>query len=300
VTSSKVRTIVVMDTMVSIRTVGRDDPDAVERAFDWFHRIEAACSRFDRGSEVQRLASCAGEPVGVSEILFATAQFALALAEETDGAFDPTVGRRMEQLGFDREYRTGERVTSFVGDDGPVSFRDVHADNDSRTLMLDKPVVLDLGAVAKGFAIDMAARELQSIESFAIDAGGDLFLAGRNEDDAPWTVAIRDPRDANATIAVLEASNAAVCTSGDYLRRNDHGEHHIIDPRTGAPTHEIISATVIAPLAMVADGLGTAAFVLGAERGIALLERHGVEGLLVTSTLEHHRTRGAQQVLSNT
>jgi thiamine biosynthesis lipoprotein len=299
VTSSKVRTIVVMDTMVSIRTVGRDDPDAVERAFGWFHRIESACSRFDRNSEVQRLVTCVGEPVVVSDILFATTQFALAVAAETDGAFDPTVGRRMERLGFDREYRTGERIASSVGDDGRVSYRDVHADNDSRTLMLDKPIVLDLGAVAKGFAIDMAARELHAIENFAIDAGGDLYLSGHNEHDAPWTVGVRDPRDPNATIAVLEASNAAVCTSGDYLRRNDDGAHHIIDPRTGTPTDEILSATVSAPLAMVADGLGTAAFVLGAERGIALLERHGVEGLLVTSTLEHHRTRGAQQVLSN-
>lgn len=297
-TPSKVRTIVVMDTMVSIRTVGRDDPAAVERAFDWFHHIEAACSRFDRRSEVQQLAGRVGEPVEVSDILFATTQFALALAAETDGAFDPTVGLRMEQLGFDHEYRTGERVASQI-DDHAVSFRDVHADTDSQTLMLDKAAVLDLGAVAKGFAIDMAARELRALENFAIDAGGDLYLAGHNEHDRAWTVAIRHPRDPDATIAEIEASNAAVCTSGDYLRRNDAGEHHIIDPRTGAPAREIISATVTAPLAMVADGLGTAAFVLGAERGIALLERHGVEGLLVTSTLEPYRTRGAKQVLSN-
>lgn len=300
--SSSVHTIVVMDTVVSIRVVGCDDRDAtagaVERAFGWFHRIEAACSRFDRTSEVQRLAARVGETVAVSDILFATTQFALALAEETDGAFDPTVGRRMEQRGFDRHYRSGERIATDI-DGTETSFRDVHADPHSQTLTLDAPVLLDLGGVAKGFAVDMAALELRELEHFAIDAGGDLYLAGRNEHDAPWTVGIRHPRNDTETIAVLEVSGAAVCTSGDYLRRNAAGEHHIIDPRNGRPADTIVSATVTAPLAMVADGLSTAAFVLGVERGIALLERHGVEGLLVTSTLDQYRTRGTPEVLSN-
>jgi thiamine biosynthesis lipoprotein len=285
-----------MDTEVSIRVVGRDDPDAVGRAFEWFRRIEQVCSRFDSASELRQLGGRPHQPVVVSDILFETTRFALALAADTDGAFDPTIGHRLEQRGFDRNYRTGEHVSSVAVDGEPATYRDVHVDEHERTLMLDRPLTLDLGAVAKGFAIDMAVRELRDLGDlgdFAIDAGGDLYLAGRNDHDAPWRVAIRHPRDAASTIAELEVSNAAVCTSGDYLRRNDAGEHHLLDPRSGAPAAELISATVVAPLAMVADGLATAAFVLGPRRGIALLERHGVEGLLITPTLEELRTRGA-------
>lgn len=291
--ASTVHTATVMDTQVSIRTVGRDDPAAVERAFEWFRRIEHACSRFDADSEVRQLASRVNEPVRVSEIVFGTASFALALADATDGAFDPTVGQRMERRGFDRNYRTGERTTGVAMDDRPPSYRDVHVDHDEKTLMLGRPLLLDLGAVAKGFAIDMAAQELRPLHHFAIDAGGDLYLSGHNEHDAPWRVGIRHPREPETIIAELDVSGTAVCTSGDYLRRNSDGEHHIIDPRTGEATRDVISATVVAPLAMVADGLATAAFVLGPQRGIALLERHGVEGLLITPTLEHFRTRGS-------
>jgi thiamine biosynthesis lipoprotein len=292
VKASHVHTAVFMDTVVTLRIVGRDDPAAVERAFDWFRRIERACSRFDPDSEVQLLSTCVNEPANVTDILFETTRFALALAEETGGAFDPTVGCRMERRGFDRDYRTGERIASAAGCDESVTYRDVHVDADSRTLMLDRPLVLDLGAVAKGFAIDMAARELAPLEHFAIDAGGDLYLAGHNEYGQPWKVGIRHPRDVQRSIAWLEASNAAVCTSGDYLRRNDAGEHHIVDPRTGASANGVVSATVSAPLAMVADALATAAFVLGPVEGLALLERHGVDGLLITPTLEQLRPRG--------
>jgi thiamine biosynthesis lipoprotein len=293
VKASHVHTAVFMDTVVTIRIVGRDDPAAVERAFDWFRRIEAACSRFDPDSEVQLLSTCVNEPANVTDILFETTRFALALAEDTGGAFDPTVGYRMERRGFDRDYRTGERIASAADCDESVSYRDVHVDADARTLMLDRPLVLDLGAVAKGFAIDMAVRELAPLENFAIDAGGDLYLGGRSEYDQPWRVGIRHPRDVQQSIAWMEASNAAVCTSGDYLRRNDAGEHHIVDPRTGGSANGVVSATVSAPLAMVADALATAAFVLGPTEGIALLERHGVDGLLITPTLEQLRTRGA-------
>jgi thiamine biosynthesis lipoprotein len=292
VKASHVHTAVFMDTVVTSRIVGRDDPAAAERAFDWFRRIEAVCGRFDPDSEVQLLSTCVNEPANVTDILFETTRFALALAEETDGAFDPTVGYRMERRGFDRDYRTGERIASAASCDEAVSYRDVHVDADARTLMLDKPLVLDLGAVAKGFAIDMAARELAPLEHFAIDAGGDLYLGGRNEYDRPWSVGIRHPRDVQRSIAWLEASNAAVCTSGDYLRHNEAGEHHIIDARTGASATQVVSATVSAPLAMMADALATAAFVLGPTDGLALLERHGVDGLLITPTLEQLRTRG--------
>ena len=127
-----------------------------------------------------QLAAQVGVPVPVSAILFEAVQFALAVAEESGGAFDPTVGYAMETRGFNREYRTGQTIRTDLEPAGPVSYRDVRLDPDRKTITLLRPLILDLGAVAKGLAIDLAARELRPFENFAIDAGGDLYLGGCN------------------------------------------------------------------------------------------------------------------------
>ena len=153
-------------------------------------------------------------------------------------------------------------------------------------------MVLDLGAVVKGLAIDAAALELAPFRNFAIDAGGDVYAAGTNASGDPWRVGIRHPRNPDELIDSLSLSDAAVCTSGDYFRRNspNASDHHILDASTGDTAIRSASATVIAPTAIVADALATAAFILGPTAGIALLERHGVEGLIVTPSLARHRT----------
>ena len=144
------------------------------------------------------------------------------------------------------------------------------------------PLTLDLGAVAKGLAVDMAARELEPFQDFAIDAGGDLYLGGLNEQGEPWSVGIRHPRMDGELITSLRISNQAVCTSGDYER----GAHII-----GA-AQNVASATVVASGAMLADALATAVFVLGPEKGLDLLNRLGVDGMIVTSDLQRYETPG--------
>ena len=291
-----------MGTIVTIHVVNpgqdarqqADCHEAVERAFTWFRQVESVCSRFEPQNELGQLASRAGEAVPVSDLLYHAVAFALAVAEETDGAFDPTVGRRMEARGFDRHYRSGETVTSGADSDAPVSYRDVGTDPAAQTITLARPLVLDLGAVAKGLAIDMAARELAPFGDFAVDAGGDLFLAGLNAAGNPWSVGIRHPRRDRELIDVVRVSNRAVCTSGDYERPASAGAggHHILDARNGRSANVVVSATVIAPTALVADALATAAFVLGPDEGLALLERHGVDGLIVSPALERTATQG--------
>ena len=298
-----VHTTALMGTVVTFQVVGHGDNaeahqqrvDAVARAVEWFRSVEACCSRFDETSELRRLTATVGQPVPASEMLFAAVNLALALAEDTGGAFDPTVGRRMEARGFDSNYRTGARVSSIAASGEGTSYRNVVLDAGARTITLLRPLVLDLGAVAKGLAIDLAARELAAYENFSIDAGGDLYLGGHNAAGAPWSVGIRHPRDPNQLIDTVRASNEAVCTSGDYERRSDRdaGEHHIMDPRTGASATALASVTAIAPSAMVADALATAAFVLGPTDGVALLQRHGVRGILVTPALERIETYAA-------
>jgi FAD:protein FMN transferase len=269
----------VMGTVVSIEV---DAPEAdVTRAFDWFREVEAVCSRFDLDSELRRLP--VGTPTPASPILFEALRFALQVADETDGAFDPTLGSRMTAHGYNRHYATGIVVDAPGSKD--ASFRDVILDAEEHTILIRRELTLDLGAVAKGLAVDAAARELQPFQNFCIDAGGDLYFAGRNLAGKPWTVGIRHPRRPDDLVARFQVADCAVCTSGDYARGA-----HILDPRDDVAVLPVTSATVIAPNAMLADVLATAAFVLGPERGIALLDRMDVQGLLVTSTLEQFRT----------
>jgi FAD:protein FMN transferase len=183
-----------------------------------------------------------------------------------------------------------------------ATYQDVALDPERKTITLLRPLILDLGAVAKGLAVDMAARELRTLEDFSINAGGDLYLGGRNAAGAPWSVGIRHPRSEDDVIDSICVSDRAVCTSGDYERRSlsDTDEHHILDPRTGASAHFAVSATVVAPSAMLADALATAAFVLGPADGMALLNRMGVDGLVIssesgaseTTALQRYATRG--------
>jgi thiamine biosynthesis lipoprotein len=270
---------------------------ACERALAQFDDVESACSRFDERSELRRLCERVGSPVRVSPLLFETLAFAIAVAEASGGAFDPTVGRVMAARGFNREHRTGVVAVSETDVATDISFRDIELDAAARTISLRRPLLLDLGAVAKGLAIDLAARELRcDCEDFAIDAGGDLYAAGRNLSCEPWAIGIRHPRQADAVIDVVRLSGAAVCTSGDYERRSpiDDGSH-LVDGRRRGERHALdamASVTVIAASAMVADALATAAFALGADEGRAFLEAQGVDGLLVSSSLDRTETSG--------
>jgi thiamine biosynthesis lipoprotein len=300
VSESYVRTISAMGTVVTIQVVGHDANEAertereagVARALEWFTHITAQCSRFDPASELSRLTTQVGIAVPASTLLFESLKFALAVAADTNGAFDPTVGGRLEERGFDTDYQTGLRRRSTVDPTSRVSYRDIVLDEEAQTITLTTPMVLDLGAVVKGLAIDAAALELAPFKNFAIDAGGDIYVAGSNASGGPWLVGIRHPRNPDELIDSLSVSDTAVCTSGDYFRRGSPGtsDHHILDANTANTALSSASATVIAPTAIVADALATAAFILGPTAGIALLERHGVEGLIFTPSLERHRT----------
>jgi thiamine biosynthesis lipoprotein len=297
------RTVPLMGTFVTIEVVGpaahppqaqtSEINDAIDRALGWFYRVEECCTRFEPQSEVMHLMSHPRVAIPASAILFEAVQFALAVADETGGAFDPTVGHAMETRGFNREYRTGQIVHTNLPS-GAVSYRDVHLDATRKTITLLRPLILDLGAVAKGLAIDLAARELQPFENFAIDAGGDLYLAGRNAKGELWSIGISHPRRSGELLERVSVSNQAVCTSGDYERSVLSGPegNHILDPRSGDSAQCAVSVTVIAPTAMMGDAISTAAFVLGPTEGIRLFERMGVEGLIVTPSLDRFATKG--------
>lgn len=290
------RTFAAMGTVVTLRVAGgesesvqRARAEAVDRATQWFTEVEAVCTRFDASSELRRLCAESGVAVPVSALLFEALQFAVAVARASDGAFDPTIGSTMESRGFHHDYRSGDSVASHIDDAHTARYTDITLDASARTVTLARPMLLDLGAVAKGLAIDMAARELAPFADFSIDAGGDLYLGGHNGQGHDWAVGIRHPHDRDAVYETIRVSDTAVCTSGDYARRTVSG-HHLVDPSAGESATAASSVTVLAPSAMIADALSTAAFVLGPERGIAFLDRHDAPGMLLTPSLERYTT----------
>jgi thiamine biosynthesis lipoprotein len=276
-----------MDTVVTIE-LSEPDEDAtglVNGAYRWFEEVERACSRFDPGSELRRLLATAGHPQPVSPLLFQAIDFALQVAEATGGVFDPTIGARMEAAGYATDYRSGRSTATGLDPAGTGSIKDIVLDPKEVTILLRRPVLLDLGAVAKGFAIDLAARELGGRGGFAISAGGDIFVSGSNPDGEPWRIGVRHPRRPDELLCVLALTDAAVCTSGDYERGG-----HIL--ASGRESPEMASLTAIGPSAMVADALSTAAFLMGPKQGLALLEAQGVDGLAVDSGLAVHQSAG--------
>lgn len=259
--------------------------------------VENACSRFDGDSELSALVNApAGKPVSVSPILFQSIQFACEVADWTDGRFDPTVGHRMEELGFKRHYLTGDTVSSPVHVSKDATYRDIELDPNNQTVCLHRPMKLDLGAVAKGLAVDLAVKELNNygFPGFVVDAGGDVFASGMNELAEPWRIGIRHPVQHADTILSLCVKDAAVCTSGTYERRSpiDAGSHHILNARTKHSAGGILSLTAMGPYTMMADALSTAAFLYPWSEALEMLASAGLEGVIVTEDLQSHLTPG--------
>lgn len=312
-----------MDTVVTIQLAVPPGQAArwaplVERAFGWFAAVEAACTRFDPDSELARLSRHVGRPLPVSPILQQALRFALALAEATGGAFDPTVGARLEAAGLDRDYRTGQAVRLGAQADPAATWHDVDLDLAAGTVTLRRPLLLDLGAVAKGLAVDLAAAELAAAPGAVVNAGGDGYLHGRDPAGRPWRVGIAHPHQPGTLLVELGLSDLAIATSGDYARHTSTGRPHILDPRpqqagdrpTGRPGARptaaaeprpaLASASVVAPTALLADGLSTAAMALGPTDALDLLAHTGLaEGLLVSTDGARLATAGMARLLAN-
>jgi FAD:protein FMN transferase len=287
-----------MDTVVTIQVISHKKQKKIEenvvRAFGVFRYVETVCSRFAPESEVMRLSHQVGQKVEVSPVLFEALKFSLEVAKVTNGAFDPTVGQRLETYGFNKSYLKKEATPLSPEPNAPVSFRDIELDPKNRTVLLRQPLVIDLGAVVKGLAIDLAAKELGDCDGFYINAGGDIFTHGLNEKNQPWLVGIEHPTDPTQLIGTLTLTDGAVCTSGLIKRPNPtfKGKHPIIHPKTGKTPHTLLSTTVVAPFAMLADTFSTAAFIQGPKVGLHLLEKAELDGILISHDLTIRSTEG--------
>jgi thiamine biosynthesis lipoprotein len=241
-----------MGTDVTILADGSDDPRsfaaAVGRVEGIFAREEIRFSRFRGDSELSMVNAGAGTATTVSDGFAALVAFALEAARRTRGRFDPTVLDAVISAGYDRDFdevlagaRAALRPARPCG-----RWREIELDGTE--LRLPEGVGLDLGGVAKGWTVDLAAEAAADGLRWAlVNAGGDLRIAG--DPPAPGIgVAIEDPHDREAEILRLVLAGGAIATSSTTRRAWGAGLHHLIDPSTGAPaTTGVVQATVWAP-----------------------------------------------------
>lgn len=267
---------------------GRERADRIARLVeDEACRIEVKYSRFRDSSVVSEINRNAGRtPVAVDEETENLVRSALELSRLTAGRFDPTVGVLRRAWDFRSGRVPGaaevEELLDLV-DAENVSIRD-------GTVFLRRAgMEIDLGGVGKEYAVDRAAKVLldEGIRAAVVNFAGDVRTIGSRGDGRPWSVGVRDPRRENrAVFSVRVLLDAGIATSGDYERSfvsDGTRYHHILDATTGWPSRGVASATVVAGTAFRAGCFSTAAFLLGREAGLALLEEtSGVDGALVT------------------
>ncbi len=289
-----------MDTLVTITVAGLPEPEAREALAAAFDRLEAVDHEMARveGTPLWELNRAGGGEV--SPALAAVLAESLRWARRTAGAFDPTVAPLLDLWDVLQGPHPPPEPLAVEAARSRVGWERIALDPKARTVDLGRTEV-DLGGIAKGWAIDRAAEALRAAgaKGFIVNAGGDLYVAG-TRGDRPWRVGIQHPRDPGRFLRVVAPAEGALVTSGDYERFYEwEGRriHHILDPRTGYPAPGCQSVTVWAPTATDADALSTAVFVLGPEEGLALLEREpGVEGLVVAADGSVRETPGFGRV----
>ena len=283
-----------MGTLAEITVPGPDSKEkqtAIDKAFDEIKRIEKLMSVHLKDSEVSHINKMAGgEFITVSPETANLIRAGIRWGEISQGSFDISVGPLVKLWDFDG----GRKIVpdaKLLGEAASlVNYKNILIDGNN--VLLQFPVMaLDMGGIAKGYAVDQAVAVLKKngVSAAIVNAGGDLMAYGTRQSGQPWTIGLQHPRKPEEISASFTAessgSGTAAATSGDYQKffiLGDVRYHHILDPESGMPQRGVASATVTAPTVMQADALATAVFIMGPVKGKVLLEKlEDVEGMWI-------------------
>ena len=270
--------LILMGSDFGITVVAKNDSIAqvnIQLAIIEIKRIETIISSWDVNSETSLVNKNAGiQPVKVSKELFDLINRAKIISKLTDGAFD------ISYASMDKIWKFDGSMTVFPDEETiqksvtKVGYENIILDKSTQTVFLKlKGMKIGFGAIGKGYAADKAKALLikNGVQSGIINASGDMNTWGTQIDGSPWQVAITNPMNKNKAFALLPLEKGAIVTSGNYEKYvlfNGKRYTHIIDPRSGIPASGIISVSVFALRAELADALATAIFVMGVEVGL--------------------------------
>lgn len=306
-----VRQSTVMETFVSITVYDKDLPleginSLIDSVFWEISRIEGMMTDYSDTSEVGRINNGAGkDTISVSAELAQLIRRSLAYSTESGGSFDISIGplvKGWDFLNSDPKVPTRLQIRTMRR---LVDFNKIRA-QDNRVWLEGRAMRIDLGSIAKGYAVDrsLAILERNGVNRAIVDLGGNLGVLwdGKKPQESDVVeILIRHPRKEGKFFGSFRMGGGGVSTSGDYQRYFMHDGvryHHILDPVTGYPAPDVVSVTVVAPDATTADALSTMIFVLGREKGMEyILSHEGVEGMIVWDeggTLKHEVSPGLQ------
>ena len=281
-----------MGTSISFAVLSDDEPGAeraIAAAFDEIKRIENLMTTWRDDSEVSRINAAAGvAPVTIGPDTLAVIEASQHASKISGGVFDISFYAMRGLWKFDQDLE--EKVPPAAEIKKRLSlidYRKIRVDHERSTVFLEKKgMAINLGGIAKGYAVDRAVAILRraGFSDAIVQAGGDLMCAG-SKNGAPWVTGIRDPRGArNDVFAKMMLTNHAFSTAGDYERYfilDGRRYHHIIDPRTGYPATRSRSVTIYAPTALLADAVDDAVFILGWQKGFEMIEKLDDVGAVV-------------------
>jgi len=281
---------ITMGTVVEITLVGEEEQiarKAALQAFQEIKRIEYLMSPWIESSDVSRINRSAGkEWIKISSETIEVIKKAQEVSELSGGGFDITVSPLVQLWRKAREKGIPPPMQEIKENLSLVNFRDVTFNSEGRVFLKKEGMAIDLGGIAKGYAVDKAFELLRDLgyKNLIVNAGGDLRVGG-SKPEGPWSIGIQHPRDPEKIMARISVSDTAVATSGDYEKFFIHqGKryHHILNPKNGSPAEECQSVTVLHNEGARADALATAIFVLGPEKGYSVCQRQkGVDCLIV-------------------
>jgi len=276
-----------MGTIVTIEIVGSgpDAQGAINNAFDEINRIEKLMSTYDPMSEISIL-NTEGKLNNASEDFIYVIKQSLYYGDISSGAFDITIKPILNMWKSKisaGEFPTGQDINETLLF---VNYSNISI-NDDTVSFKTEGMCITVDGIAKGYAVDQAVAVLKNsgYSSGFVNAGGDGMYFGTKPDGTKWKVGLRNPEDKSESVVVMEISDMAVATSGNYERYFNESARlsHISDPRTGISSEGLMSATVIASSAMEADTLATAVFVSGPDNGLEIIENtENTECFLIT------------------
>jgi thiamine biosynthesis lipoprotein len=277
------RILKLMGSRFEITVVANDSVQAnkfINLAVTEISRIEKLISSWDSNSQTTEINRNAGiKPVKVDRELFELIERSIGISKLTDGAFDISFASMDKIWKFDGsmvEMPSEESVKMAVA---KVGFKNIELNAENSTVFLKvKGMKIGFGAIGKGYAADKAKALLieKGVEAGIINASGDMNTWGKQPNGQEWKVAITNPFEKSKAFALLPITNGAVVTSGNYEKQvtfNGKVYSHIIDPRTGSPSSGLLSVTVFAPKAEIADALATAIFIMGVDVGLNLINQ---------------------------
>lgn len=274
------RDVFAMDTYMNLKAYGENAEDALRQAESEILHLEELLSVTNENSDISVINSANGSSVAVAEDTAKIIAKALEIGDITDGALDISVYPVLREWGFTAgEYKIPEKSTLDALLEN-VDYRRIRLEDCAVTV--PAAYQLDLGALAKGYTSDRVMEILREngVESAVISLGGNVRTLGRKPDGSQWKIAVTDPFVPESSLAVVEVSDKAVITSGNYERyfMGEDGVryHHIIDPEDGFPADNgLVSVTIIAESGIMCDALSTALFVSGYEKAVDIWREHG-------------------------